>query len=156
MSVIARLEHQSLDPAAELDALVGECGVDGCDGAVVAFTGLARSRSSAGSPVAEIRLDWHSPLTETSLQAIAEAAVSRFDVNAVRVVHRCGRIRPGEPIVFAAASAPHRREAFLAADYLMDRLKSEAAFWKYESGPDGGRWIEPTEQDRATLARWSD
>ena len=89
-------------------------------------------------------------------QEIAEAALSRFAVNAIRVVHRCGRIRPGETIVFAAASAPHRREAFLAADYLMDRLKSEAAFWKRESGPEGGRWIEPTEQDGADRARWSD
>jgi molybdopterin synthase catalytic subunit len=59
-------------------------------------------------------------------------------------------------VVFVAAAAPHRRDAFLAVDYLMDRLKTEAAFWKRESGPDGVCWIEPNDSDRADLARWSD
>ena len=64
--------------------------------------------------------------------------------------------RAGEAdIVFVAAAARHRRGAFLAADYVMDRLKTEAAFWKREHGPDGDRWIEPTDNDRADLARWS-
>lgn len=156
MAAATRLEHHFLDAADALDDFIQTCAAQGRDGAVVSFTGIARATGKDGSPVTEMRLDWRPRLTERSLQDIAEDALARFDVGAVQVVHRCGRIRPGETIVFAAASSPHRREAFLAADYLMDRLKSQAAFWKHESGPDGGRWIEPTEQDRAALARWSD
>ena len=73
---------------------------------------------------------------------------------AVRVVHRCGAIAPGEAIVFVAAAAVHRRAAFEAVDYLMDRLKTDALFWKREDGVDGPRWIEPTGGDRADRARW--
>lgn len=156
MTVSARLELGRLDAADELEDFLAACGEAGEDGAVVSFTGLARGRSRRGEPVAALRLDWHPRMTERSLRTIAEAALDRFAVSTVRVVHRCGRIAPGETIVFAAAAAPHRREAFLAADYLMDRLKSEAAFWKHEDGPNGGGWIEPDEQDRAALARWSD
>ncbi len=95
-------------------------------------------------------------MTARSLTALAEAGAARFEVSDVLVVHRGGEITPGETIVFVAVASPHRRQAFFAADYLMDRLKTEAMFWKHESGPDGGRWIEPTEQDRADRARWSD
>jgi molybdopterin synthase catalytic subunit len=77
-------------------------------------------------------------------------------VSCVHVVHRCGIIRPGEPIVFAAAASRHRRAAFEAADYLMDRLKTEAVFWKREDRSDGSEWIVPTPQDRDDLQRWSE
>jgi molybdopterin synthase catalytic subunit len=70
------------------------------------------------------------------------------------IVHRVGDIAPGEAIVFVATAAAHRREAFEAADHLMDYLKSRAPFWKKEHGPDGARWIEPTERDRSDAARW--
>ena len=156
MTAITRLEHRFLDAADALDDFIETCAARGLDGAVVSFTGLVRGVTSNGPAVQALRLDWRPGLTERSMQDIAEAARARFDVSAVYVVHRCGRMAPGDVIVFVAASSPHRREAFLAADYLMDRLKSEAAFWKHESGPEGGRWIEPTEQDRAALARWSD
>jgi molybdopterin synthase catalytic subunit len=101
-------------------------------------------------------LDSYPGITEASLEAIAQDALDRFAVSAVCLVHRCGRIAPGEPIVFAAAAALHRRAAFEAADYLMDRLKSYAAFWKREDGVGGSNWIEPTAGDRADRARWSD
>lgn len=156
MTAEARLEHHFIDAADALDDFVRACAEHGSNGAVVSFTGLARAAARDGQTVSELRLDWRPGLTERSMQQIADDAMTRFAVSAVQVIHRCGRITPGETVVFAAASSPHRREAFLAADYLMDRLKSEAAFWKHESGPDGGRWIEPTEQDRAALARWSD
>ena len=122
---------------------------------MVSFVGLARPTSSAGEPVTALFLDHYPGMTERSLQAIANEGRTRFDVPHVRVVHRCGEVAPGEPIVFAAAASPHRRAAFLAADYLMDRLKTDAMFWKKELGPDGGRWIEPTDHDRADAARWS-
>lgn len=156
MTATIRLEHHFLDAADALDDFIDVCGAKGCDGAIVSFTGLARSVTANGAAVEELRLDWRPHLTERSLQHIADTALDRFDVSAVHVIHRCGRMAPGDIIVFVAASSPHRREAFLAADYLMDQLKTEAVFWKHESGPDGGRWIEPTEQDRAAIARWSD
>lgn len=126
------------------------------DGAVVSFVGLARSTAKDGAPVSALHLDWHPVMTERSLRAIAEDGAARFGVSDVLVAHRCGEIAPGETVVFVAAAAPHRRDAFLAVDYLMDRLKTEAAFWKRESGPDGVCWIEPNDNDRADLARWSD
>jgi molybdopterin synthase catalytic subunit len=151
MAASARLEPGDLDPAAELGRfLEGR----GADGAVVSFTGLVRSASKAGEPVERIELDWYPGLTDRSLGEIAEDALRRFGVSDVLVVHRCGTVRAGAPVVFAAAAAPHRRDAFLAADYLMDRLKTDAAFWKREDGPEGGRWIEPTEEDHRSLKRW--
>lgn len=125
------------------------------DGAVTAFVGLARDNGPAG-PVAGLFLDHYPGLTERSLEEIAADAARRFSVSDIRVVHRCGAVPPGEAIVFVAVAAPHRRAAFEAADYLMDRLKTEAAFWKREDGPEGSRWIEPTAADRADRDRWSD
>lgn len=146
----------SLEPLAA-DALLAEFLQERPgDGAVVSFVGLARSTAKDGAPVTALRLDWHPVMTERSLRTIAEDGIARFGVSDVLVAHRCGEIAPGEVVVFVAAAAPHRRDAFLAADYLMDRLKTEAAFWKRESGPDGSRWIEPNDNDRADLARWSD
>lgn len=125
------------------------------DGAVVSFVGLARGVARDGGEVTALRLDWHPVMTERSILQIARDGETRFGVSDLLVVHRCGAIAPGEAIVFVAAAAPHRRDAFLAADHVMDRLKTEAAFWKRESGPGGDHWIEPTENDRADLARWS-
>ncbi len=99
-------------------------------------------------------LDHHPSLTLQSLQDIAVEAAARFDIGHVRVVHRCGEIAAGEAIVFAGASSLHRRAAFEAADYLMDRLKTEAVFWKREVGRSGSNWIEPTEADYADRGRW--
>src|SRR4051812_40262507 len=140
MAAIARLEPQHLAPEIELAAFLrGRSD----DGAVVSFTGVARRTSKAGEPIEALVLDWYPGMTEASLQAIAEAGAQRFEVSDVLVVHRCGRIEPGQAIVFVAAAAAHRRQAFLAADYLMDRLKTDAAFWKREEGPKGSVWIEP-------------
>ena len=85
---------------------------------------------------------------------IAAVAVERFSLHDYLIVHRTGRIEAGEPIVFVATAATHRREAFEAADFLMDYLKSRAPFWKKELGPDGERWIEPHARDLSDVARW--
>jgi molybdopterin synthase catalytic subunit len=151
MSVIARLEDQRLDPQRELGELLA---APGGDGAIVSFVGVARAESSAGGNLDELLLEHHPVLTLKSLGEIAVEAAERFDVSRVRVVHRCGRIPAGEPIVFAGAASKHRRAAFEAADYLMDRLKTEAVFWKRESGAEGSAWIEPTEADYADRDRW--
>ena len=125
-------------------------------GAVVSFQGTVRSVTKQGEPLDHLVLDYHPRMTLVSLQRIARGGLERFDVSAVSVVHRCGAMTPGEVIVFVGVTSDHRKEAFLAAEYLMDRLKSEAVFWKRELGPFGERWIEPTERDVIDLERWNE
>lgn len=151
MSAEARLVHAAFDPAAELTAFA-------CAGAgaLASFTGLARGTTRDGGEVAGLFIDHHPTMTQRSLEVAARAAMERFGLLAVRVIHRCGEIAPGEAIVFVAAAATHRRAAIEAVDYLMDRLKTEAVFWKREDAVDGSRWIEPTDADRADRARWGD
>ena len=149
MRIDARLVHEPFRPEAELAGFAD----DGA-GAIASFTGLCRPATKDGDAVTSLFLDHHPRLTEGSLHDIA-ASAERFGVNAVRIVHRCGAIAPGEAIVFVAAAA-HRRAAFDAVDFLMDRLKTDALFWKREDRLDGPRWIEPTEADRADRARWND
>ncbi|QAY80096.1 molybdenum cofactor biosynthesis protein MoaE [Sphingosinicella sp. BN140058] len=148
----ARLESGALEADRELrlflDSVTGE-------GAVVSFVGIARPVSRDGAAVTGLYLDHYPGMTERSLATIAADAAARFDGARVYVVHRSGMVAPGEAIVFVAAASAHRRKAFEAADYLMDRLKTEAAFWKREDRLDGSAWIEPTEQDRADTQRWS-
>ncbi|WP_114953287.1 molybdenum cofactor biosynthesis protein MoaE [Sphingosinicella terrae] len=151
MAIHSRLADTPFEPESELAGFIAE--LDG-EGAVVSFVGLARPATKTGEAVHGLFLDHHPRLTVLSLEAIAAESERRFQVSAVRIVHRCGAIRPGEPIVFVAAASRHRRAAFEAADYLMDRLKTEAMFWKREDGPDGSRWIEPTDRDYADRDRW--
>jgi molybdopterin synthase catalytic subunit len=151
MSVVARLEVEALKPDRELAALIERAAGDG---AIVSFTGLARPRSKSGQAVDRLVLEHHPTLTQQSLEEIAVAAAERFDVSHVWVVHRCGEILAGQPIVFAGAASAHRRAAFEAADYLMDRLKTEAVFWKREVGDGGAEWIEPSATDYADRDRW--
>jgi molybdopterin synthase catalytic subunit len=150
VKIEARLARERFQPERELASLSAEGA-----GAVVSFTGLARPMTRDGAKVERLYLDHHPRLTLRSLREIA-ASAERFGVAAVRIVHRCGEIAPGEPIVFVAAAALHRRAAFDAVDYLMDALKTDAVFWKREDGVDEARWIEPTEADRADRSRWSD
>jgi molybdopterin synthase catalytic subunit len=152
MTIVARLSDQPFSPEQELTDFLG----DAIDvGAVVSFTGIARSCSKSGRPVRNLFLEHHPRLTARSLESIALDALDRFAIDAVRIVHRCGDIAPGEPIVFVAAASAHRRAAFEAADFAMDRLKSGAFFWKREDREDGSEWIEPAEGDASDLARWS-
>ena len=148
MRIDARLAHEAFRPEEELAAFTA-----GGAGAVASFTGLCRSESKDGAPIERLFLDHHPRLTEPGLRDIA-ASAEKFGVSAVHVVHRCGAIAPGEAIVFVAAAAAHRRAAFDAVDCLMDRLKTDALFWKREDGVDASAWIEPTEADRADRARW--
>ena len=152
MAVQTRLSETPFDPAGELERFLD--GRDG-DGAVVTFTGVMRATNREGRALERLHLDWYPGMTEASIVTVAEATAARFKVSDVLVVHRCGDIAPGEPIVFAACAAPHRRAAFEACDFLMDRLKTEAAFWKREDTADGSQWIEPSDKDRADAARWS-
>lgn len=152
MSVTAVLEAHALDPQLELAELTEQARGDG---AIVTFVGLARPESSSGEAVDALILEHHPTLTRRSLEEIAVSCAERFNVSHVRVVHRCGMIPAGEPIVFAGAASTHRRAAFDAADYLMDRLKTESVFWKREVGEAGSSWIEPSERDYADRDRWA-
>ncbi|MGH6964120.1 MAG: molybdenum cofactor biosynthesis protein MoaE [Phenylobacterium sp.] len=120
-------------------------------GAVATFTGLARAEAGATTI---LELEAYPGFTESRIEDIAAQARVRFKLDDVEVVHRVGKIGPGEPVVFVATAARHRRAAFEACDFLMDYLKSKAPFWKKEHGPDGARWIEPRPQDHADVARW--
>jgi molybdopterin synthase catalytic subunit len=153
MDIEARLETEPLQADRELRLFLQGC--EG-EGAVVSFVGLARPTSRDGTAVTGLYLEHYPGMTEKSLATIAAAGVERFSGTRVKVVHRCGPVAAGEAIVFVAAASEHRRKAFEAADYLMDRLKTEAAFWKREDRADGPAWIEPTEQDRADSKRWDD
>jgi molybdopterin synthase catalytic subunit len=153
VSYRARLEPDTLHPDAELRAFLDA--VNG-DGAVVSFVGVVRPDALGDASVEGLFLDHYPGATEVSLERIAADAEARFAISATRVVHRCGFVPTGDAVVFAAAAAPHRRVAFQAADYMMDRLKTEALFWKREDGAAGSRWIEPTGQDRADRERWDD
>jgi molybdopterin synthase catalytic subunit len=146
--MVVRLQTERFDPGLLLSAF---CAGRSQTGAVVSFTGLARGEAGATQA---LELEAYPGFTEIEIARIAEAARTRFDLQDYLIVHRIGEIAPGEPIVFVATASAHRRAAFEAADHLMDYLKSRAPFWKKEHGPEGSRWIEPTEQDHADAARW--
>lgn len=152
MRCTTRLASARFDSNEEYAAFLGN--ID-ADGAIVTFAGIARPVSTDGGEVKGLFLDHHPRLTEASLREIAEDAGQRFDVSAIHVVHRCGYVAPGDSIVFVAAAALHRRAAFEAAEYTMDRLKTEAVFWKREDAVDGSNWVEPTLIDQTDRARWS-
>lgn len=138
----------------DLDAMAAQgqfMQAHGAAGAVVSFSGQVRGDGGAQA----LYLDWYPGMSERSLQEIAEATVARFDVMALTVLHRCGEVKTGEAIVFVAAASKHRRAAFEAVDYAMDRLKSEAALWKREITPEGSHWIEPRAADADDLKRWN-
>lgn len=147
---VVSLLPETLDPVqAQSDMLRASAGL----GAVASFTGVVRANAK-GETVDYLYLDWYPGMSEASLQAIADAAAARFDISGLMILHRCGQVMAGAPVVFVAAASAHRRDAFEAVDYMMDRLKSEAALWKREVGPGLDHWVEPTAADGDDLRRW--
>ena len=119
-------------------------------GGVVSFLGKVRPDGD----VQALELSHYEPLTLPGMEKLSEDARARFSLDGALVWHRTGVMTPGEPIVLVATAARHRRNAFEAADYLMDHLKSAAWLWKRERRGDGWHWIEPRGQDHSDLARW--
>ena len=122
-------------------------------GAVVTFTGVVRDFGGGGLDAMEIE---HYPgMTQKALEKIAGDAVERWSLGDALVIHRYGRMEPGEKIMMVATAAPHRKDAFEAAEYLMDYLKSRAPFWKKEhsAGGDAG-WVAAKNEDEDALSRW--
>jgi molybdopterin synthase catalytic subunit len=120
-------------------------------GAVVTFSGLVRD--SAGDLVA-MEIEHYPGMTERAIRAIAEEAAARWHLADCLVIHRFGRLVPGEAIMMVATAAPHRSDAFAAAEFLMDYLKSRAPFWKKEITQSGAEWVAAKDADEAALTRW--
>ncbi len=148
-----RIESAPFDPAAELAAFETDAGRTA--GAVVCFLGKVREGAS-DDPVRALYLEHYPGMTERAIEATAAEAQRRWSLFDCLVIHRVGAMAPGEPIVFVCASAAHRRDAFQAADRLMDYLKTKALFWKKEMRDNSEAWIEPRPADHADEARWKD
>ena len=121
-------------------------------GAVVTFTGVVRNVAD-GLSIMEIE---HYPgMTERAITGIVETAMERWSLGDATVIHRYGRLKAGEVIMMVATCAPHRGDAFAAAEFLMDYLKSRAPFWKKEVTASGETWVEAKDEDEDALGRWS-
>lgn len=143
---------QVVDAAFAPDALL-KAFMDGIadSGALASFTGVVRG----GERITALELSHYAPLTLPGMVELGDMARARFGLQGLTMVHRIGRMVPGEAIVFVAAAAAHRRAAFDAVDFAMDHLKSRAWFWKRELRPDGTwAWITPRADDYADAARW--
>ena len=143
---VVRLDSGPLAPTVEVDQLAAALPDAG---GIASFVGQVRADG-----VEVLELTHYVPLTRPGMEALADQASKRFDPMGLVMIHRVGRLDPGEPIVCVAAAARHRRDAIEAADFMMDHLKSAAWFWKREKRADGWHWIEPRGQDHADLARW--
>ena len=150
MTMTVRLQIADFDPSTEADALIR--GRDDI-GAVVTFTGIVRNRDD-GSLLA-LELEHYPEMTERALAAIESEARARWNLRASLVLHRYGRIRPGERIMMVATASGHRKDAFEAAEFLMDYLKSRAPFWKKEHTTSGSQWVEARDADEDALGRWT-
>ena len=122
-------------------------------GAVASFVGLARDFND-GSGVTAMTLEHYPGMTEKALAELADEAGARWPLLGATIIHRVGRLLPGDPIVLVAVASAHRGAAFAACEYLMDALKTRAPFWKKEATADGERWVEARESDDAAAARW--
>ena len=145
------IQLHDFDLGAEVAALrVGDAAV----GAVAAFVGTVRDRSSDSDQVQAMELEHYPGMTERSIEAMIDAAVERFGIRGARVVHRVGLLQPLDQIMMVAVTAAHRGSAFQACEFLMDYLKTQAPFWKKEQTPSGVRWVDARVADDAALARW--
>ncbi|MBI5109022.1 MAG: molybdopterin synthase catalytic subunit MoaE [Rhodocyclales bacterium] len=129
-------------------------------GAVASFVGLVRADKAEGeaSTVAAVKamtLEHYPGMTEKALQEIVVQAQARWELLGVRVIHRVGRLLPGDRIVFVAVASSHRGDAFAACEFIMDYLKTRAPFWKKEETPQGGHWVDARDSDDAAAERWS-
>ena len=147
-----RLQREPFDAAAEAAALTrGRSDV----GAVVTFTGICRG-SEEGEPIAALTLEHYPGMAETEIARHVEEAKQRWPLLGVTVIHRYGRIAPGEDIVMVATASSHRQAAFAAAEFLMDYLKTRAPFWKQVEKAGGRNWVAAKSSDDAAADRWGE
>lgn len=145
-----RLQRDDFDAGAEAAALTrGRSDI----GAVVTFTGICRG-SEEGDPIAALTLEHFAEMAEAEIARHVEEAQKRWSLLGVTVIHRFGRITPGENIVLVVTASSHRGEAFAAAEFLMDYLKTRAPFWKQVEGAKSKTWVEAKAGDDAAAQRW--
>ena len=153
MSVAAtiRIQQADFDVAQEIAGLSkGRTDV----GAVVSFTGICRG-TEGSEPIAALTLEHYPEMAEAEIKRHAEEAIARWPLQGLTIIHRFGRITPGENIVLVVTASSHRQAAFQAAEFLMDYLKTNAPFWKQEESARGASWIEARSHDDAAAARWT-
>ena len=146
-----RIQEGDFDAAQEIAALSqGRTDI----GAVVTFSGICRG-SENGAPIAALTLEHYPGMAEAEIGRHADEALSRWPLQGLTVIHRFGRIAPGENIVLVVTASAHRQAAFEAAEFLMDYLKTNAPFWKREESANGSSWVEARDHDDAAAARWT-
>jgi molybdopterin synthase catalytic subunit len=153
-AAIIRLQREPFDAAAEAAALRrGRTDI----GAIVTFTGICRGAEN-GEPIAAVTLEHYPAMAEDEIARQAEAAQARWSLLGLRVIHRFGRIEPGAEIVLVITASSHRQDAFAAAEFLMDYLKTRAPFWKQvepAGGASGKTWVAAKQSDDSAAARWA-
>ena len=143
--------EQDFDVAEEVSQLrAGDGGV----GAVVTFVGTVRDRHGLQQGISSLELEHYPGMTEASIEAMIDEAMTRFDIRGARVVHRVGVLQPLDQIVLVAVTSAHRGQAFQGCEFLMDYLKTQAPFWKKETSPEGARWVDARVTDDQALQRW--
>ena len=146
-----RIQEADFEPAQEIAALTrGRTDI----GAVVTFSGICRG-SENGAPIAALTLEHYPGMAEAEIARHAEEALARWPLQGLTIIHRFGRIAPGENIVLVVTASAHRQAAFEAAEFLMDYLKTSAPFWKREESEKGAAWVEARDHDDAAAARWT-
>ena len=150
-AVTIRIQEADFDIGREI-ALLANGRTD--IGAVVTFSGICRG-SENGEPIAALTLEHYPGMAEAEIRRHADEAMSRWPLTGLTVVHRVGRIAPGENIVLVLAASAHRQAAFQAAEFMMDYLKANAPFWKREESTKGASWIDARDHDDTAAARWT-
>ena len=144
------IQTEDFDLQQEVAALrAGDAGV----GAVCSFIGTVRDRNDGGA-VASMELEHYPGMTEKAIEAMIDEARGRFDILGARVIHRVGLLQPQDQIMMVAVTSAHRGQSFLACEFLMDYLKTQAPFWKKEETPEGARWVDARATDDEAIARW--
>jgi molybdopterin synthase catalytic subunit len=152
-SVTIRIQEVDFDIAREIADLT-QSRTD--IGAVVTFSGICRAdRETGKDAIAALTLEHYPGMAEAEIGRHVTEAISRWPLTGVSVIHRVGRITPGENIVVVLTASAHRQAAFAAAEFLMDYLKANAPFWKREEAGGGRRWVEAHSHDDAAAARWT-
>src|SRR6188474_595426 len=150
MATKVRLQREDFDVAAEAATLTrGRSDI----GAVVSFTGICRGAES-GEPIVALNLEHYPDMAEAEIARHVEDAKARWPLLGVTVIHRHGRITPGENIVLVVTASSHREAAFAVAEFLMDYLKTRAPFWKQVESKSGTAWIDAKAADDTAAARW--
>jgi molybdopterin synthase catalytic subunit len=151
MTTTIRLQREAFDIGAETATMTrGRTDI----GAVVTFTGICRTDEN-GAPIKALTLEHYPGMAEAEIARHVEDACARWPLLGVTVIHRYGRIEPGEVIVLVATASSHREAAFSAASFLMDYLKTRAPFWKQVETRAGTDWVEAKAEDEAAAKRWS-